>query len=105
MPYNNLDEIPKNTSFLVLLFAVIGALINNTRRKGKPIKQRVLFLLGDFISSSMLCLSAFYLMIGSGYSEPLAVGVAGIVAHQGTRVFFIVEKIIEAKTGAKLSDG
>jgi len=103
MPYNNLDEIPKHTNILVLIFAVIGALVNHTRRKDKPLSTRLLYLIGDISASSTLCLSGFYIMIGSGYSEPLSVGVAGVLAHQGTRAFYIIEQVIEAKTGAKIT--
>lgn len=103
MPYNSLDEIPKNTGLIVFLFGIIGAVINYSRRKDKTMKQRVLLFLSDMLSSVMLSIITFTSIVGFGGTELLAVGLAGFVAHQGTRAVYLIELIIAKKFNVDVS--
>ena len=91
MPFSNLDDIPSKTGLLVFLFGIIGAIINYKRRKEATLTKRVFMFLSDMISSVMLSIASFSVVIGFGGNELLAVGLAGFVAHQGTRAVYLIE--------------
>jgi len=97
MPYSNIDDIPSKTSWIVFFFGIVGALINYGRRKDKTFTQKVFLFISDLISSVMLSVITFITVIGFGGTEILAVGIAGFVAHQGTRAVYLIELIIAKK--------
>ena len=102
MPYSSLNEIPEKTGLIVFLFGIVGAIINYGRRKNKTFKQRVILFISDMISSVMLSIITFTTVVGFGGTELLAVGLAGFVAHQGTRAVYLMELIIAKKFNVEI---
>ena len=102
MPYSNLDEIPKHTSLFVAMLGIFGAIINYHKRSKRSLIERISFFVTDMISSVMLSLTTFAVVISYSQNEILAIGASGYVAHQGTRLVFIIEQIIAKKFDIKL---
>ncbi len=91
MPFSNLDDVPSKTGLLVFIFGIVGAIINYKRRQEATLTKRVLMFISDMISSVMLSIASFSAVVGFGGNELLAVGLAGFVAHQGTRAVYLIE--------------
>ena len=104
MPYSSLNEIPEKTSLFVFLLGLFGSVVNYTKRKNKTLGQRLFLFISDLISSVMLSVITFTSVVGLGGSEILAVGLAGFVAHQGTRAIYLIEIIIAKKFGVELCE-
>ena len=104
MPIQNLNEIPEKTTIFVILLGLFGSIVNYSKRKDKPLAQRIFLFVSDLISSVMLSVITFTSVIGMGGSEILAVGLAGFVAHQGTRAIYLIEIIIAKRFGVELSE-
>ena len=100
--YSNLDEIPRNTGIFVVLLGVFGAFINYHRRTDLDFIDRLGLFLTDLISSVTISIATFAIIMSTQQNELLAIGVAGYVAHQGTRIFYIIERVIAKKFGIKL---
>ena len=103
MPYNNHGDIPTLTIAIVFALGLIGAMFNFFKRKwrGLTTVQKIGLFLLDTATSSTLAVVSFYTVIGLGYNELLAIGVAGAFSHQGTRAIYILELIVTEKLGAK----
>ena len=103
MPFNNHNDIPTLTFFIVLLLGFAGSIVNFAKRqkRGMTIAHKLGLFLLDSITSGSLAVIGFYGALGIGFNELVAIASAGAIAHQGTRALYIVELIVAEKLGAK----
>lgn len=81
------------TSFFVLsLFGVTG-FVNYLRRK----KFSLTVMVADIFTSVICGFLTYFVASGQGYSEELTLGLSFLVAHNATRLLFIVDRYIEHK--------
>ena len=104
MPHKDLNNIPHLDLIALFLIGIWGAIMNYTRRVTKEyslIKKVLLFFLDAFTSGGIAVFS-YLIIVGYLDNIYLAVGISGVLAHQGTRSFYILEQVITQKLGVKL---
>lgn len=103
MPHNSVNQVPIISHTLVFLLGIAGAIINFAKRdaKGDTFLKKLGLFIVDTITSGTLAIVGFYGALGSGFNELISISVAGIIAHQGTRAFYLLELIVTEKFGAK----
>ena len=101
--HNTLKDLSYLSTFVVALFGIWGAFLNYVRRsetqKQTTKKQKIIYFLTDFASSTGLAMLTFIGLQGYGVNELLSVALSGFVAHQGTRVIYVAQIIIVEKLG------
>ncbi len=104
MPGKHLKDIDDITGYWVVALGMWGAIINFVSRKKEKVSRtkKVLLFFFDVISSGGIAIVAYLLIDGFYQNELLAVGAAGVMAHMGTRAFYILEQVISQKLGVKL---
>ena len=104
MPHKDLNNIPHLDLIALFFVGLWGAIMNYTRRVTKEyslIKKALLFFLDAFTSGGIAIFS-YLIIVGYLDNIYLAVGISGVLAHQGTRSFYILEQVIMQKLGVKL---
>jgi len=104
MPHKDLNNIPHLDLIALFLIGIWGAIMNYTRRVTKEyslIKKVLLFFLDAFTSGGIAVFS-YLIIVGYLDNIYLAVGISGVLAHQGTRSFYILEQVVTQKLGVKL---
>jgi len=104
MPHKDLNNIPHLDLIALFFVGLWGAIMNYTRRVTKEyslIKKVLLFFLDAFTSGGIAIFS-YLIIVGYLNNIYLAVGISGVLAHQGTRSFYIIEQVITQKLGVKL---
>ena len=104
MPHKDLNNIPHLDLIALFFIGLWGAIMNYTRRVTKEyslIKKVLLFFLDAFTSGGIAIFS-YLIIVGYLNNIYLAVGISGVLAHQGTRSFYIIEQVITQKLGVKL---
>jgi len=102
MSYKNFSDIPFVTQIIVGAIGILGAWSNYLRRDLKNLSflQKLHLFLMDTITSSVIAMIVFFSCVGYGLNELLSVGIAGAVAHQGTRALYILELLVLEKLEA-----
>jgi len=106
MPYKNLNDIPLFTQIIVFLSGLWGAIMNFLHRlevmnENISLRRKIFFFVLDLLSSSGISVIVFLGAVGYGLNETIAVALSGIMAHQGTRAFFLIELFIAEKLKSK----
>ena len=104
MPHKDLNNIPDFDSFLILLLGIWGAILNFLKRKKEnyTFLSKVGFFIVDVLTSGGIAVITYLIIMGYTNDPYIAVGIAGVLAHQGTRAFYVLEQIISQKFGVKL---
>ena len=68
-------------------------------KKDITLRKKITLFILDLTTSGGFALLTFYGCLGYGITEPLAVAIAGIIGHQGTRAMYLLELIIAEKFG------
>lgn len=102
MSYKNFSDIPFITQIIVGVIGILGAWSNYLRRdlKNLSLLQKIHLFLMDTMTSSVIAMIVFFSCVGYGLNEILSVGIAGAVAHQGTRALYILELLVLEKLEA-----
>ena len=103
MPYSELKDIPQQTAtilFLVAVWASIMHFINKKRWKG-GLMTALGWMAHDFFVSNGVTILTFFILIGFGANEVLAIGLAGFAGHEGTRASSIIILAVLEKFGVK----
>jgi len=104
MPHRDLNNIPHLDVIALFFIGLWGAIMNFTKRVLKEyslIKKISLFLL-DVFTSGGIAIFSYLIIVGYLNNIYLAIGISGVLAHQGTRSFYILEQIVSQKLGVKL---
>jgi len=104
MPHKDLNNIPHFDGVVVMLLGLWGAIMNFVKRKSKQYSttKKVSLFIIDMLTSGGIAILTYLIIMGYTDNAYLAVGIAGVLAHQGTRAFYILEQIVEQKLGVKL---
>lgn len=102
VPYNELKDIPLFTQVAVIITGIWGAFLNFSKReKGDvSLKLKVWWFLQDAVTSAGVSMLTFFMLIGYGVNEILAVGVSGFTGHMGARFIFIMQLALLERIGA-----
>ena len=104
MPHKDLNNISDFDGMFVILLGAWGAIMNFLKRKkdGYTFISKIGFFIVDVLTSGGIAVVTYLTLMGYTEDPYIAVGVAGILAHQGTRAFYILEQIVVQKFGVKL---
>ncbi len=104
MPHKDLNNIPHIDLIALFLIGFWGAIMNFTKRalKGDTLYKKIAFFFLDVFTSGGIAIFSYLIIVGYLNNIYLAVGVSGVLAHQGTRAFYILEQIVTQKLGVKL---
>jgi len=101
--YIHIKDIPLFSTILVFIIGIWGAILNFSKReelkRDIALRKKITLFILDLTTSGGFALLTFYGCLGYGITEPLAVAIAGIVGHQGTRAMYLLELIIAEKFG------
>jgi len=82
----------KLSLFFTFLFGGTG-FVNYLRRK----RFSITHLFADVFTSLVSGFLTFFVATGQGYQEEICLGLAFLVAHNATRLLFVVDKYLESK--------
>ena len=82
----------KVSLFFLVIYGGTG-FVNYLRRK----KFSITVLVADVFSSLVSGFLTFFVMTSQGYPEHVCLAVSFLVAHNATRLLFLIDKYIEAK--------
>jgi len=100
----NLNNIPDFDFLLVSMLGFWGAIVNFIKREKESLTwtKKIGLFISDIIVSGGIAIVTYLVVMGYEDNALIASGLAGVFAHQGTRAFYIIEKIIEQKFNVKL---
>jgi len=104
VPHKDLNNIPHFDGIIVMLLGLWGAIMNFLKRKQSEysLLRKVSLFVVDVLTSGGIAIVTYLVVFGYTENAYLSVGISGVLAHQGTRAFYILEQIIEKKAGVKL---
>jgi len=81
--------------------ALGGGLINSVGRYKEVRKYKWFELLADLFASGLIGVGAFMLLAAFDWPEGVCAAAASVSAHMGTRLLFLIERVIEARLKPK----
>jgi hypothetical protein len=90
--------------YLSICMGVFGGLINWLAKVNKGVSRpfNVVELLGELFASGVVGLIVFMSCQANGISVALSAALSGVGGHMGTRLLFILEKLLEKQIESKV---
>jgi hypothetical protein len=97
MSYKNIDDIPIITHIWLAITSLMSGVIAYARAVKREGRKGILMFLFSIVNSAFFSVMTFLALVGYGFNEVFAVGVAGMVAAQADKLPYYIEKYIEVK--------
>ena len=104
MPHKHLNDISVFQwiiTTIVALWAVLSAFLKRHFEPETKWTTKLYFFIQDFVISGGTTYLVFMALVGEGFSDTIAIPVAGFIGHKATRFSYLIELAIQEKLGLK----